>query len=129
MSSVLNRIRRTLDGLCRGETGMQGTFYGVCNAKDLKFWNYFVFNRSKTTKKNASRMDYQTFYEVHIVHENFIPEGYVEEVVHALEAEEEKGTLLRATDDDIAYNYILKGNTDVVVEMATIAFYHPKKRC
>ena len=129
MSSVLKRIRRTLDGLLGGDAGMAGTYYGACNERELDHWNYFVFNRRVTTKRNASRQDYQTFFEVHIVHEDYIPEGYVEAVVAALEAEDESGTKLRATDDDIRYDYIFKGNTDVVVEMATITVSHPSKRC
>lgn len=129
MSSVLKRIRRTLDGLLGGDAGMAGTYYGACNERELDHWNYFVFNRRVTTKRNTSRQDYQTFYEVHIVHEDYIPEGYVEAVVAALEAEDESGTKLRATDDDIRYDYIFKGNTDVVVEMATITVFHPAKRC
>lgn len=129
MSSVLERIRRTLDGLLGGDAGMAGTYYGACNERELDHWNYFVFNRRVTTKRNGSRQDYQTFYEVHIVHEDYIPEGYVEAVVAALEAEDESGTKLRATDDDIRYDYVFKGNTDVVVEMATITVFHPSKRC
>ena len=129
MSSVLERIRRTLDGLLGGDAGMAGTYYGACNERELDHWNYFVFNRRVTTKRNGSRQDYQTFYEVHIVHEDYIPEGYVEAVVAALEAEDESGTKIRATDDDIRYDYVFKGNTDVVVEMATITVFHPAKRC
>lgn len=129
MSSVLERIRRTLEGLLGGDTGMVGAYYGACSERKLDRWNYFVFNRRTTTKRNTSRQDYQTFYEIHIVHEDYIPEGYVEAVVEALEAQDESGTKLRATDDDIRYDYVFKGNTDVVVEMATITVFHPAKRC
>lgn len=129
MSSVLERIRRTLEGLLGGDAGMTAVYYGACNERQLDLWNYFVFNRRVTTKRNTSRQDYQTFYEVHIVHEDYIPEGYAEAVVAALEAPDDGGTKLRATDDDIRYDYVFKGNTDVVVEMATITVFHPSKRC
>ena len=128
MSSVLDRIRKTLDGLCGGQSGMAKAYYGACHERKLDLWNYFVFNRRVTTKNNTSKADFQTFYEVHIVHEDFIPEGYVETVIQALETQDESGTKLRATPDDIRYDYVFKGNTDVVVEIATLTIYHPAKR-
>ena len=74
-------------------------------------------------------MDYQTFYQVHIIHEDFIPEGYVEKVIEALCQKDESGTKLRPTNDDVTYDYTFKGNTGMVVEIAHITLYHPEKRC
>ena len=127
--SVLNRIRDTLTGLSSGDVKMEGVWYGACREKELKNWNYFVFNRLKTTKNNNSKVDYQTVYQVHIVHEDYIPEGYVETVIDALLEQAESGTKLKPTNDDVQYNYIFKGNTNMVVEIATITLYHPEKRC
>lgn len=127
--SVLNRIRDTLTTLTAGDVKMEGVWYGACREKELKNWNYFVFNRLKTTKNNNSKVDYQTFYQVHIVHEDYIPEGYVEAVIDALLEQAESGTKLKPTNDDVQYNYIFKGNTNMVVEIATITLYHPEKRC
>ena len=127
--SVLNRIRDTLTAMLDGSVKMEGVWYGSCREKQLNKWNYFVFNRLKTTKDNRSREDFQTFYQVHIVHEDFIPEGYVEKVIQALETQDAPGTKLRATTDDIVYNYTFKGNTTMVVEIATITLFHPEKRC
>ena len=73
-------------------------------------------------------MDYQTFYQVHIVHEDYIPEGYVETVISELSKKAEDGTKLRPTNDDVNYNYTFKGGTNVVVEIATITIYHPETR-
>ena len=88
MSSVLNRIRGTLNTLAAGkDVPMVGVYYGACQEKQLDNWNYFVFNRWKTTKNNQSRADFQTFYQVHVVHEDYIPEGYIETVIQALEAQ------------------------------------------
>ncbi len=129
MSSVLNRIRDTLNGLKDGDVKMEGVWYGACREKQLDNWNYFVFNRWKTTKNNQSRADFQTFYQVHVVHEDYIPEGYIETVIKALEEQAGPGTKLKATADDIPYNYIFKGNTNMVVEIATITVFHPEKRC
>lgn len=130
-NSVLDRIRSTLTTLA-GDTDvpMAGVWYGACREKELKSWNYFVFNRLRTSKNNqGSRTDLQTFYQVHVVHEDYIPEGYVETVIEALQEKDDSGTKLKVTNDDIQYNYTFKGSTNMVVEIATITFFHPEKRC
>lgn len=131
MSSVLNRIRDTLTTLASDKTiPMEGVWYGACRERELDKWNYFVFNRYKTTKNNqGSKVDLQTFYQVHVVHEDYIPEGYVEKVINALQEKDASGTKLKLTNEDIGYSYIFKGNTNMVVEIATIVLYHPEKRC
>lgn len=123
--SVLEETRRILLELAR-EDGMIGAYYGACNEKDLQEWNYFVFNR-KTTSKASNRMDWQTQYELHIIHEEYIPDGYVEKVIKRLE--EQKNVKLRVTADPVSYDYTFKGKGDTVVEIATITFFHPEKRC
>ncbi len=126
--SVLNKTKETLTALAADPSvPMAGVYYGACQEEDLEYWNYFVFNRKKTMKA-TNRMDFQTFYEVHIIHEDYIPEGYVEQVVTALEAQGD-GAKLKCTADDIEYNYTFKGKTNMVVEIATITLYHPEKRC
>ena len=127
--SVLNRIRETLTALKDGDVKMEGVWYGACREKQLENWNYFVFNRLKTTKNNQSKSDFQTLYQVHVIHEDYIPEGYVETVIKALEAQDDPGTKLKATSDDITYDYTFKGNTNMVVEIAHITLFHPEKRC
>lgn len=130
-NSVLDRIRKTLTTLAEDtEVPMAGVWYGACREKELKYWNYFVFNRQRTTKNNqGSKVDLQTFYQVHVVHEDYIPEGYIETVINALLEKDESGTKLKMTNEDIQYDYTFKGNTNMVVEIATITLYHPEKRC
>ena len=130
-NSVLDRIRTTLTALAADtEVPMAGVWHGACREKELKNWNYFVFNRQKTSKNNqGSKVDLQTFYQVHVVHEDYIPEGYVETVIQALQEQADSGTKLKLTNDDIQYNYTFKGSTNMVVEIATITLYHPEKRC
>lgn len=130
-NSVLDRIRKTLTTLAGDkDIPMAGVWYGACREKKLESWNYFVFNRLKTTKNNqGSKVDLQTVYQVHVVHEDYIPEGYVETVISALQEKDESGTKLKLTNDDIQYNYTFKGSTNMVVEIATITVYHPEKRC
>lgn len=127
--STLDCIRETLEALAEkgGLTG--GVHYGMMAKDDVDVWNYFVFNRLKTTKDKMKRRDLQTYYEVHIIHEDYIPEGYVEEVVAALENTEAVGVKLRMTDQDVQYDYTRKRKTEMVVEIATITIYRPEKRC
>lgn len=129
MNSVLERIKKSLKTLASSDdVPMEKVYYGSCTDKDLEAWNYFVFNRMKTSKAGTSKTDLQTYYQIHIVHEDYIPEGYVEKVIEKLSEKDESGTKLKLTSDDIDYNYIRKGNTSVVVEIATITMYHPQKR-
>ena len=130
MNSVLDRIRNTLTELLDGEVKMEGVWYGACREKNLNLWNYFVFNRRVTTKNNqGTKVDLQTEYQIHIIHEDYIPEGYVNTVIDALQAKADSGTKLKLTNDEITYDYTFKGNTNMVVEIATITFFHPEKRC
>ena len=130
-TSILDRIEATLRSLASDpEVKMEGVWYGACQETKLTKWNYFVFNRLKTTKNNnGTRTDLQTLYEVHIIHEGHIPEGYVKRVIDALQEQDEPGTKLKQTNDDITYDYTFKQNTNMVVEVATITFFHPEKRC
>lgn len=130
--SVLNRISDILTQLSHdAEVPMEGVWYGACREKALAKWNYFVFNRLKTAKKSATTQnDYQTFYQVHIIHEDYIPEGFVERVIEALTAKDtETGIKIRPTNDDVLYSYTFKGSTNMVVEIATITIFRPEKRC
>lgn len=131
-NSVMDRIRKTLEELCEGDVKMERVFYGRARRdadEPLKLWNYFVFNRKHSTKNNTAKVDMQDFFEVHVIHENYIPEGYLRTVIAALEAQDASGTKLKVTSDDIQYDYVFKGNTDVVVEIATMTVLHPQKRC
>ena len=124
--TVLDTIKNVLDGLLNDPSvQMQDVWYGACRDRSMDLWNYFVFNRSKTVK-SSNNVDLETYYEVHIVHEDYIPEGYVETVIAALEGQ--KIQKLRATSETIRYDYTFKGATDMVVEIATITFVPPEKR-
>jgi hypothetical protein len=126
---VLDCIRETLETLAEKDGMAGGVHYGMMAKDSVDVWNYFVFNRQKTTKDRVKRRDLQTYYEVHIIHEDYIPEGYVEEVIAALEDTEAVGVKLRMTDQDVQYDYVRKGKTEMVVEIATIVVFRPEKRC
>ena len=99
-------------------------FYGVVDItmKDT-LWNYIVFNRT-VMKPSASKKGYTDGYSVHIIRENFIPDGLAEEVIEKML--EIAG--MRESGSDMQYQYIVKPNTDDVVEMISIDFVNPRKK-
>ncbi len=98
-------------------------FYGMVNPKMREtIWDYIVFER-KTMSKNANKTGFSNYFTVHIVREEFIPEGLEITVINKLL--EIPG--MRLTDQDGTYTYVPKPNTDVVVEMFSIDFVKPMK--
>lgn len=85
-------------------------------------WNYIVFNRVEvrfsTQKTSASDA-----FEVHIVRENYVPDGMEDSVVALLE--ELPGVRVAGNG---TFEYVSKPNTDCVVEMLTIPFVRARKR-
>ena len=115
--SMLNKISEKLEGLDMGPIQ-----YGrVTNQPEV--WNYIVYGRSRLRRVGSSKNDFNRYYTVVIVHEDYIPEGMEINVIKALE--EIKG--LKLAQDDIEYDYITKKNSGIVVEMAGLAFIQPIK--
>lgn len=127
---MLNELKEILKSLDE-TTGVvnAGVYYGMCNRKDLDEWNYIVFNRKDTGKSGkTAAVGFSEYFEVHIVHEDYIPEGYVYDVIREVQKKSgQAGCKLRLTDDRIAYTYTQKPNTDIVMEIATITFVHAMK--
>lgn len=125
--SVLNTIEDALSALMEEypELQMEKAYYGQCSETKLKFWNYFVYGRKQSVEASNKR-DLQHEFVVNIIHEDYIPEGLVEKVIEALQNQDNE--TIRRTTDPITYTYLLKGNTNMVVEIATITFYRPHKR-
>ena len=99
------------------------TFYGMADKsmKD-KLWNYIVFERS-SLKPNSNKTSFTTTYSVHIIREDFIPDGLEEEVINKML--EIDG--MRLAGNDGTYDYTAKPNTNVVIEMFSVDFIKPKK--
>lgn len=116
--SILKEIEDSLLDLAK-EDGLKGVYYGACNEK-LQEWNYFVFNRLNVKIAGKTKGDFNEYYAVHMIHEDFIPEGYIYKVIQKV-LEGTKGIKL-AVNEDISFSYAKKGSTDVVVEIATIVF-------
>lgn len=128
MNSILDRIKRTLDQLVSESNGeYQDCYFGLPTVSTLPIWNYFIFRR-KTSSRSARHEPIQTEYEINIIHENYIPDGYIDKVIEALETKDKYGTKLKLCSDNITYSYVQKGNTDCVIEVATIVVTHPERR-
>lgn len=121
--STLDQIQATLQTLAADENVPMsgGVFYGICTAQNLPEWNYFVFNRRKMLTTNSKA--YTDLIDIHIIHENYIPENYELQVIAALK-EDIPGF---SPFEDITYDYVTKGETDIVVEMATISMKKARK--
>ena len=81
-------------------------------------WNYVVFARDRMSKSGSSGNDFNRYYSVAIVHEDYIPEDMEKRVLGAMK--KIKG--LRLANDNIQYDYMVKSNSDTVVEMAVMTF-------
>lgn len=98
-------------------------FYGVVDDRMREMlWNYIVFNRTRL-KSSANKTGYGDYFDVHIVRENFIPEGLDTDIIaKVLEIDG-----VRLCSDDGVYNYVRKNNTGNVVEMLTLSFVRARK--
>lgn len=104
-------------------------FYGIVPAKltdengnEVDEWNYTVFNRVKL-KNYANKTSFCDRFEVHIVREEFIPDGIDIEIITKLTALPG----VKLADEDGTYDYMMKPNTDTVVEMLTLTFTRGRK--
>lgn len=114
---MLNKIKELL------EEFNFPVYYGRTTHNSNDDWNYFVFNRSKISKTGTSKLNYNDFYQVHIIQEDYIPVGFEKEVIKKIL----DNTTLKLSDADLVYNYTFKNNTDMVVEMLTIEFTKSNK--
>ena len=98
-------------------------YYGAVN-KDRKehIWDYIVFER-KVMKPNANQTGYSYYFSVHIIRENFIPEGIDLAVINKMR--EIPG--MKLVGEDMAYTYTVKPGTETVIEMLSIDFVRPVK--
>lgn len=98
-------------------------FYGmVDNSIRETVWDYTVFER-KRIAINSNKTSNSYYFTVHIVRENFIPEGLEQTVISQML--EIPG--MRIADNDPVFSYVPKPNTNVVVEMLSIDFVKPVK--
>lgn len=84
-------------------------------------WNYIVFNRTGVKYSNGKTASSDTF-DVHIIRENYIPEGLETEIIKEICALPG----VRVSGDSV-FRYTQKPNTNAVVEMLTISFVRARK--
>lgn len=123
---MLTEMKERLERLQANDPAKFGekTMYGRVTENEMPVrMNYIVFSREKTVAAGTSKRDLADYYSVGLVHENYIPEDAVTEVVKAVE--EIAG--IRKTQDDIQYDYMVKKDARTVVEMAVITFCRPGK--
>lgn len=120
---LLNEVKKVLEELD------PLVFYGLTPAalrdkkgKDIDEWNYTVFNRTKL-KKSSNKTSYTDAFDVHIVREEFIPEGTDTALIEKLTAIPG----VRLADEDGVFDYMMKPGTDLVVEMLTLSFVRARK--
>ena len=101
----------------------ENVFYGaVDNRMKETLWNYIVFNRVKLAP-GQNKTGYTAEYAVHIIREDFIPEGLEEEVIETLKSIPG----VRVNSDGGTYDYVTKPSTNAIIEMFSINFYIPRK--
>lgn len=114
---ILNDIKTKLKELDNN------VFYGMVDkSMQETLWNYIVFNRT-TMKPSANKTGFSDYFTVHIIREEWIPEGFEREVISKML--EIDG--MRLAGNDAVYTYVQKPNTNIVVEMLSIDFVKAKK--
>lgn len=105
------------------ETVNERVFYGLVDesVKDT-VWNYIVFNRTNLGT-SPNKTGYTDYFDVHIVFEDFVPEGIDEEVIKKLCSING----VRLSTENGSYDYTLKPNTNIVVEVLTLHFMRARK--
>lgn len=99
-------------------------YYGMVDkSRAAEAWDYIVFGRRKLTS-SLNKTGYTDYYWVAIVREEYIPEGLETQVIDKML--EIDGMKLAGTDGQ--YDYVMKPNTNTVVEVLTLEFAKAKKR-
>lgn len=98
-------------------------YYGMVDTeiRDTE-WDYIVFNRTPL-KITGNCTGLSDGFDVHIVRENFIPEGLDVAIIGKMR--EIAG--VRVSGENHEYTYIQKPNTNTVVEMLSLHFVRARK--
>lgn len=98
-------------------------YYGMVDeSRKDTVWDYIVFNRT-SINHSANKTSASDRFDVHIIRENYIPDGLEDEVVEKLC--ELPG--VRLSSDDTNFDYVQKPNTNIVVEMMSLHFLRARK--
>ena len=101
----------------------ENVYYGMVDESQSEMkWNYTVFNR-RIVRPSANKTAASDYFDVHIIRENYIPEGLDTEYITQLC----KLPGVRLAGEDCQFNYAQKPKTNIVVEMLTIPFVRARK--
>lgn len=99
-------------------------YYGTArDDENITLWNYLVFWRDNT-KRSANNTSYTDYYTVAIVHENWVPDALIEQVITNMESI----AGMRLSSSEIGFDYSRKPSTDATIEIARMTFSVPRKR-
>lgn len=99
-------------------------FYGQAGNLDGEdIWDYIVFFRD-TLAPSQNKTGFAESYQVAIVQEDFIEDATVWQVIDAMTA-----LPGMRVSDSAQFNYTVKPNTENVLEILTLRFVRPVKRC
>ncbi len=99
-------------------------FYGIVPEEiDLSEWNYFVHGMKKIRKSGTSNVDFNRYFYVTIVREDYIDDETIFKVIEKIC--EIPG--MRLADVEYEVDYAFKGKTDLAVEMLELIFTKPLK--
>ena len=98
-------------------------YYGIVDSSRKEtIWDYTVFNRV-IIRHSDNKTSSSDFFDVHIIRENYIPDGIEDEVIEKLCSL--PGVKLAVKESEFAY--VQKPNTNIVIEMLTIHFVRARK--
>lgn len=100
-------------------------FYGCVDedSESIKHsWDYTVFNRVRL-RAAPEKNSYVDVIEVHIVREEYVPDGADTEVIALMRSIPG----VKLSSEDGTYNYTRKPGTGTVVEMLTLTFTRARK--
>lgn len=114
---ILNDIKNKLEEID------EHVYYGAVDTEMRSYaWNYIVFDRVRMAS-SVNKTGYSDYFDVHIVRENFIEDGLAEQIIEKML--EING--MRGASADSVYEYVVKPNTNTVVEMLTLHFVRARK--
>lgn len=116
---MLSDIKTALEAL--GLTVYYGAA-GTLSGEDE--WSYIVFYRT-TLGPTGGKTGLAQVYEVALVHEDYVPDELVLDTIDAMTALPG----VRLADTGGTYQYTTKPNTEQVIEILTIDFVRPMRRC
>lgn len=98
--------------------------YGVVDntVKNAPVWDCIVFGRSNI-KYPANKISASDYFDVLVIRENYIPDGFDTEIIQALTSLDG----VRLAGDTATFDYVQKPNTDTVIEMLTLSFVRSRK--